>query len=401
MFDMMGVMTGIRTPKIFLIAFIIILALGGVVLAYIGLTERADEMIVNTYFDLQERATILSLWGIPPGDLFSCQTDLDCVEVRMSCCEFGTIISSKYEDQWDQRMDNKCPGECIDHFGGRPPGYPRCENNQCVGKFIDFSTYTVEECDAVLRERERNICYSEIAEQQKDFTLCQKISDASGLHFCLQKVMPLLTLTAENCNAMPDQVTKNACLTAVAASTGNYNLCLSTSDSFFNYGCFKGVIENNQNLSEALCDATTELEKEPFLLADRCWYKLGLRTEKSKYCTEVTDDVDRHLCIEKIVSQIKDPEECLAIDTDNQQADTSEEIDCVKQVGSITGNFKGCHAIPKDEVSYYHWFNCIRGIAEDTNRAEVCQQIAMRPKPANASHAFTVEGCTNFVEKAL
>lgn len=79
----------------------------------------------------------------PNYDFKSCSSDDDCVVVRgMGCCGCPTVINSKYEDIWYDRVVDECPGRLC-KLCPEIPAHVGCVNNVCGSTINNF-----EECIA-------------------------------------------------------------------------------------------------------------------------------------------------------------------------------------------------------------------------------------------------------------
>ena len=67
-----------------------------------------------------------------PSDLGTCNFDADCIIVKArGCCECDTVINKKYQDWWNTRNIDLCPGRKCEMCPPKPID-TKCENGRCI-----------------------------------------------------------------------------------------------------------------------------------------------------------------------------------------------------------------------------------------------------------------------------
>lgn len=139
--------------------------------------------------------------------------------------------------------------------------------HNCITEFKDNSLFTTDYCVDISNEYDKNLCYSDVAEAQKDKKICYTI---------------------------PDEFRKNYCLTGVAAALKDVSLCDEvTNISNLHNTCIL-------NVGIALRDASYCEKANDQIGKDNCYDNIAFYTHNRNLCDNIPEPNYRQDCINKI-----------------------------------------------------------------------------------------------------
>jgi hypothetical protein len=285
-----------------------------------------------------------------PDDLYACQEDQDCIKVKTSCCQGTAAIAQRFQSEWQVYLEQQCQHTDCPQVPV-PEGFvPVCQQQRCQIEHRDYSQSTFSECLMITDTLEKSRCYLAVANQQKDISGCFYVEQKDLQFRCLARLLPLVKVEESL--------------------------------------CFETVIAEDQGLSAI------------------CWHRLAQNTAAPHYCGRIPSPTSlgqiqlQGRCYRETLPLVVSPDQCAHFEPLSMQDPNIGYLfgSCIQQAALKQGAVEVCDQIPEGRDYYPYWFNCIIGVAEQTQNSGLCGNVNKRLAPAGYSAAFSESGCRKKVE---
>lgn len=218
-----------------------------------------------------------------------CQIDTDCIAVATSCCGPcpDTSINKDYIEIFNKEKREKCGDAyaCPTIGCGLTNHFPKCANNQCVFKEVDHSSFTPEECMALLNENEEYSCLNTVAKIKKDVEICKLISKKQWQDNCILSIAGKSRNSAA-CENIEDAWLLDICYFDSAVNNKNIEMCLKISREEKRSRCIYQIVVKNPDVDPANCQLATYIMDEHHNTQDSCFNDVALRDNNPNLCTD-------------------------------------------------------------------------------------------------------------------
>ena len=135
----------------------------------------------------------------------------------------------------------------------------------------------------------RDLCFNSIAEEKLDHTLCEKMDEGWMKDDCFAYIAGM-TKDKGLCNKISDKTSKEECIETLSSLELGY--CENLAADYERDLCIwrRAVLSNNP--SE--CENTS--------LKDSCYQDIAERTNNPEVCKRITDEITREHCLRKSLS---------------------------------------------------------------------------------------------------
>lgn len=174
-------------------------------------------------------------------------------------------------------------------------------------------------------------CYMLKAETDKDFAVCENISDSSHKIFCYEMVSNLVS-DPNACEAITGQENKDACYSSISIE--------------------KRTVED--------CDKIMDL-----IIRENCYRKLGSFNVDATLCEKITSDNRKSSCYARIAVKENDFSFCSYLEGDWED-------ECYVQAAVDLRTLDGCYEIENIE----HKEDCFTFVAFRTKDKSLCEEIS-------------------------
>ena len=140
----------------------------------------------------------------------------------------------------------------------------------------------------------RDLCFSSIAKEKLDYTLCEKMDDGWMKDYCFSDVAKL-TQNNELCNKITGEFEKEECSRIVSELESGYceNLTVGSERDL----CIWRRATLSNNLSD--CKNINKIEGM-FDSRDSCYRSIAVRTNDPKTCEHITNKKVRERCLSSV-----------------------------------------------------------------------------------------------------
>jgi len=152
---------------------------------------------------------------------------------------------------------------------------------------------TLSECEKIANEMEKFSCYKDIATDQQDTLICDKISNPDETMEKVYQEMCYTSVAAAKkdisiCEKMSNQGSKEKCYAGVAQDP---SVCEKIQERTFKDNCYEHLALEKENPSFCEKVVVTELGK------DFCYKEVAVRKKDASICDKITDRGVRENCL--------------------------------------------------------------------------------------------------------
>jgi hypothetical protein len=223
-------------------------------------------------------------------------------------------------------------------------------------------------------------CYSQMAENKKDLSLCDKIVDKYGKQGCIYNVA-LAMNDAAACAKLTDQTSNGLCTAKVALTKKDPGLCKGIPGDLEKANCYsdiatvtgdKSLCNNLQGQSVPYCQRIVAVKNgkpqdcylmdAPQTEKDDCALNAAATAKDPAFCGSLANQETKDYCYERVAMTSGQATIC------TEMADKSRRESCYSYVAQSSNNTNACQRITEMTKEY----ECVRQTAINARDASLC-----------------------------
>jgi hypothetical protein len=241
-------------------------------------------------------------------------------------------------------------------------------------------------CEKIRFANERDACYYDAAKSSNDRSICLKITDDSKQNQCYWEFGAVNMVDSSTCDGMPTW-SKDDCYSRMAQQKKDASICSKISNATVQETC-RGIIGSSISGSSS-CDSLSAGEAR-----DQCYYKSAEKSTVILACEKIQSSGWKDDCLLKVAENRRDADTCLLIKK-NETMDncylmvgqaTKDPNVCLKAPTSRSKDSCYAGVAPQlldsslcDRISdQYSGDNCYANVAPGTGNLSLCDKIGQR-----------------------
>ena len=369
---------------------------------------RDSEFIQNEISTLPMNELLgASIQAVSTSNLDYCKKYMSSQNNQMLCYEYAYQVLVKECNI----LEGKAYRDCVRKTNKKLPSL--YEKRLFCGHINDeemkaecFGTASLETCDDIANEEDKNMCKLNILRTRNVLKDCEKMEDNDYREMCIA-VIGADRGDASICLKVKDDYTKGVCLTKAAMVNDNRELCSKIDDDKSRSLC-NGYFITQGSATEEMCANEKEL-----WLKETCHMSLAIINKDTEKCSDpkIVSYDNQFYCFLGMAIRHEDAGICGLIDITREEFEDDRENkeairdSCYSQIAMSTKNPELCEKIDDEKKKA----ECIKKLEEKNTPKMACADVSpaicpMKSTGNGGSKHINIDGhdvqCTYYTSKS-